>query len=771
MWTENLRSAYRSLRSARGFALSAVLSLGIGIGGSIAMFTLVNSIILRPLAYPEAGQLVLVTNLTPKVSAIPVHGLIPLQFIRWRNEIKSFDSFAMARRAATMNLTGTDHPETLNVLRITPGFFDTLRIAPQRGRWFTESEGKRGAPNIVILTDSLWRRRFSAEPGIIGKKIMLHDDVYEIVGITPPQMRLPRARQLQLTIPMPEQTDAFLPVRFSEEDERGRFSPGHIAIARLKPGVTSEQARAELDSTMSSFPSLNLEEMNTQVGVQPLHTAIVGDVRTSLLMLLCSVALVLLMACANVANLSLVRANQRCRELAIRVALGASKWNLMTFLLTESFLLALGGTLVGWFLSLWIIEVVILWAGQLPRLEETSADVNVFAFAVGICVFTTILFGLLPAWRAGRADPGQPLNAAGRGSTDTLKTGRVRAGPVCTEVALGTVLVIGCGLLLASLHNVITAPRGFEGSDILIADLVLPSPRYQAVDKQVSFLRTARDMVSSIPGVSNVAVNTRVPLRFDDLDAVTREGEETICSPSVGCRMDASNRLPPLASWSSVSSEYFGVMRIPLRAGRLFRDDGESERVALISESAARILWPGDNALGKRLIRPFENLGVHWRVVGIVGDVRSGGLDRAPAITIYRPYGQRGGTVFSLVVRTVIAPEALSQAVRESVARVDAGIPAPEIRTMPHIIARSLQQRQFQASVLAAFALVAVLLAAIGIYGVVAYSVFQRRKEIGVRIALGAESWDIRRIVLKDGMTPVLCGLIVGLMASALSRG
>jgi putative ABC transport system permease protein len=768
MFTENVRGAYRSLRSAPGFTLTVVLSLGIGIGGSVAMFTLVNSILLKPLVYNEAGQLVLVTNLTPKVAAIPVTGLVPLQYIRWRKEIQSFSSFALVRRAATLNLTGSGPPETLGVMRITSTFFDTLRVAPQRGRWFTESEEKRGAPNVAVVSDSVWRRRFSADPEIIGKKILLNDVAHEIVGIAPPDLRLFRGRQLHPQLEMPERTDIFLPIRFREEEEQG-FYPYYVAIARLKPGVTLEQARAELDSTLPTFRSPFLKEMNTRVGVQPLQTALVGNLRKSLLVLLFSVGFVLLIVCANVANLSLVRANRRCRELAIRVALGAGKVNLIGLLLTESFLLALGGTAVGSILSMWIIDVVISLASvQIPRLEETAADVNVFAFAIAVCALTTILSGLLPAWRASRVDPQHALNAAGRTKTETLRGGRIRATLVGAEVALGTVLVIGSGLLLISFHHVMNTPRGFDGHDILMADLVLPSPRYQAVEKQISFFRALRDTIASIPGAMNVAANTRLPLGFEDHDAVTREGEETLCSDSAGCRMGSSGQLPLTVVWPSVSSEYFVAMRIPLRAGRLFRNDGETERVAVISESVARILWPTENPLGKRLIRPFENPGVYWRVVGIVGDVRSGGLDRDPTPLIYRSYEQRGGGVFSLVVRTSIAPDALAKAVREAVGRVDADIPVPEIRTMPATIARSVQQRRFQASLLGAFALVAVLLAAIGIYGVVAYSVLQRRKEIGVRLALGASQPDLRRLILKNGMVPVFAGLGAGLLAASL---
>ena len=771
MFTENLRAGYRSLRSTPGFALTAVLSLAIGIGGSVSMFTLVNSIVLKPLAYSEADRLVVVTNLTPGIANVPVLGLVPLQFIRWRKEIRSFESLAVAAPGTTMNLTGSGQPETLNVMRITSGLFETLRVGPRLGRWFNEAEEKRGMPNVAILSDSLWRRRFAAAPDIIGREILLNDTPYEIVGITPPGLRLFRGNQLNQHVKLPDRSDVFVPIRFTENDEQGGFHPSYVAIARLKPGVTIEQGRAELDSTLPTF-SLQvpfLQDMNTRVGMQSLHTALVRGVSRSLLLLLISVGLVLLIACANVANLSLVRTVRRSRELAIRVALGANKRNLIGFLLMESFLLALGGSAAGAILSMWITNAVIWRApAEVPRLEETAFDARVFLFAVAVCALTTVLCGLLPAWRASRTDPQQALNAGARGNTDSSQSGRLRSLLVGAEVALGTLLVIGAGLLLSSFYRVINVPRGFDGHDIMIVDLLLPSPRYQDVDKQAAFVRAAHDVIASIPAVMNVAVNSRLPLLFETRDAALAEGHGDICSSLGGCSSKSGPEILKLVAWPSVSAEYFGAMRIPLRAGRLFRDDGEVEPVAVLSESAARSLWPGENPLGKRVSRPVtEPPGVYWRVVGIVGDVRSGGLDRAPTPAVYRPYGQKGGTLFSLVIRAAVPPESLAKTVRQALGRVDPDVPVPEIRPMAQVIAESVQQREFHALLLSSFALLAVLLAAVGIYGVVAFSVMQRRKEIALRLALGARAEDLHRMIIRSGMAPVCAGLGAGLLAAA----
>ena len=762
MLMENLRGAYRSLCSAPGFTATAVLSLAIGMGGSIAMFTLVNSIVLKPLAYQESDKLVVIMNSGRgilKESTIPEIGIAALQVIRWRKQVRSFESFAVVGHAdSDRNLTGSGHPERLGVLWITAGFFETLRVRPQRGRWFTESDENRDAPNVVILSDSLWRRRFAADAEIIGRKVVLNDVVHEVVGIAPSDLWLPHRHELHPTIQMPDRTDIFLPIRFSVEEERGRFEPAYVGIARLKPGVTPVQARAELDSTLPTFREFTFTQAGAHMVVKPFLTAVIGDVRKGLMLLLASVGIVLLIACANIANLSLIRATQRSRELAMRAALGAGRGDLIKYSLTESFLLGLCGTAVGSVLSMWITDVLISYAPAIPRLEESSVDSNVIAFAVGVCGLTTILFGLLPALRVSRVDPQQTLGgAAGRGTTDSRRGGRLRAALISAEVALGTLLVIGSGLLLTSFHRVMNVPRGFDGGDILITDLALSTPKYQGVEKQVRFIRAVHDELTSIPGVMNIAVNTRPPLTEELLLPAQAEGRNL---PSWEL---------PLTTWPTVSSQYFGIMRIPLRAGRLFRDDGEAERVAVISESAAQILWPGEDPIGKRVLR-FTSLQL-LRVIGVVGDVRSTGLDRAPKPAIYRLFNQTGGaryggTAFSIVLRSALPPDALAKPVRDAIWRVDPDTPVPEIRSMPSIIVKSVHPRRFQVALLSAFGSVAVLLAVIGIYGVVAYSVAQRRKEIGLRIALGAKQVDIGTLVFRNGMAPVFIGLGTGLLAA-----
>ena len=762
MWIENVRSAFRGLRSAPGFTIAATVSLSLGIGGSVAMFTVVNSVLLKPLPYRDSGRLVHVLNAFGQ-NKTGLIGLLPLQFTRWREQVQSLDSIALVAGASTGNLTEAGRPELVNVIPISAGYFETLKVQPQLGRWFRESEEKRGMPNVVILSDSLWRRAFSARPDIIGRTIRISDAPYEVVGVTPSDFRLVRNPEFAPAPSMSEGADVFTPIRFTTLELQGSLPVplAYAGIARLKPGITPEQAQAELDSTSSSIGEYQAanSSLKTRIDVREIQTVVVQDARQGLLLLLFSVGLVLLIACANVANLSLVRAAKRWREFAVRAALGASRGDLIRYSLAESFLIALVATIAGSILSLWIRDIAISRAPFLPRTGEIAIDARVLGFAVGVSVLTPILFGLLPAWRASRTDPSKALSSACRGNTESLRVGLVRSVVIAAEVALGTVLVIGSGLLLMSFHRVMNNPRGFDGNDVLIADLYLPSARYRVLEKQLSLFRGVHDELVSIPGVVRVTASTRPPLELQGaVFPVLAEGV-----------VKSLNELPG-ACWPNVTAKYFAAMRIPLRTGRLFRDDGEKEPVAVVSESAARIIWPGQDPIGKRLNKFIEAKDDYSRVIGVVGDVLSGGLDKAPTPTIYRPYTQRGGrpSAFSIVIQAAIGPQALAAPLRDAVSRFDPDVPITELRPMPTVIERSVQARSFQASLLSAFAMVAVLLAVVGIYGVVSYSILQRRKEIGVRIALGADRQHISHLVFRNGLTPVIVGLPIGLLAAGL---
>jgi putative ABC transport system permease protein len=518
--------------------------------------------------------------------------------------------------------------------------------------------------------------------------------------------------------------------------------------------VTPASARAELDSSLASFNMWNFAPGRYWTIVQPLQTALVGETSEALWLLLFAVGFLLLIACVNVANLSLGRTMQRAHELAIRVALGASRRDLIGYSFTESLLLSLAGTVVGIVASMWITAAVVSLApARIARLDEVSADTRVALFSVAMCILTTLLFGILPAWRASRVDPHQSLSAASRGNTDSRRAGRIRAALVSAEVALGTLLAIGSGLFLNSLHHMMTTPKGFEGDHVLVAEFALPPSKYQTPAAMERLFHGLQDQFSATPGISHIAAATVLPLETEHhAPVVTLTGS------------DAENN-GGTAAWPAVSSEYLAVMGIPLVNGRFFRE-GETEPVAVISESAARAFWPGENPIGKRISQAGTPR--QWlRVVGVAADVLSAGLDRPSTPAVYRPYSQYPEVTFRLVAQTTLRA-AFDNALRYAVNRVDPDIPVPEVRTMSALVGQSAQQRRFQAIVLSVFAFAAVLLAVIGIYGVVANGIRQRRKEIGLRITLGADSRNVTQLVFRNGMAPVMAGLFAGIVMSML---
>lgn len=760
MFIENLRCAYRNLRTSPGFTLTAVLSLGIGIGGTVSMFTLVKSILLKPLAYREPNKLVLITITGADLpSYSPTFGLAAIHFLRWRNEIRSFESLTVMR-ASEVNLTGSGTPQTLGCVRISAEFFDTLGLKPQLGRWFRREEEKRGMPRVAIISAELWRRHFSSDPDIVGKKIILNGAPHDIIGITPPELRFFRGRQLHVENAFPERTDIFVPVRFTVPEEQGLPSPNYLAIGRLKAGVTPGEVRAELDSslpTMQFNPPID-RRMYWSV-IQPLQTALVAETGKALWLLLSAVGFVLLIACINVANLSLMRTAQRTRELAIRVALGATRRDLLGYSFAESLVLALTGTVVGVVISVWVIDgVVVLAPAQLPRLDETSIDRGVFLFAVAVCALTTVLLGVLPAWRAAQIDPQESLRGACRAISETRRSGRVHAVLVSAEVTFGTLLAIGSGLLIVSLHNTMNASLGFTADHVLVADFKLPPDKYQTTAARDRFFRGLRDELAPLPGVSHIAATRLLPLNTELFVPVVTEDSEA-----------AGPIQPRFLTAPNVTSDYFQAMGIPLREGRFFRE-GETDEVAVISESAARILWPGENPIGRKVAQP-EQIPKTWlRVVGVAGDVLSAGLDRPSTPAIYRPFSRYGTLGFTLVIRTAVS-DGFRETLGRAIAKVDAEIPVPETRTISELIGKSTGQRRFQTALFTVFALTAVLLAAIGVYGVVAFSVLQRMREIGLRVALGADARDVMQLVFRYGMAPVVVGLAAGIgMATVFSK-
>jgi predicted permease len=773
MLIQNFRYAARSLHRARGFAAAAILSLALGIGVNVAIFSVINSVLIKPLGYPEPDRLVHLRVIVPKMrtpdgqsaAMSPRGGFV----VQWRNELRSFESIGAAT-GTHMTVNGDGQAERVDAVMMTADFLDVLGAKPHLGRWFVRAEEQDGAPDVVILSHSLWRRRFSEDPQIIGKTVLLDSKPYQVVGITPTGMPFPEGERGVLTSSFPSvHPELFVPVHFSKRDldvTYTRIDLPCTVVGRLKRGISMEAARGELDVSLAALTLVNRSRLEMHPHIESLHYALVsnpaaGDRRKGLLVISGAVGFLLLIVCANIANLTLVRATNRWRELAVRSALGAGRRDLISASLAESVLIALGGTILGLLLAWWVIDLLIAWApASLPGLREAALDRNVLGFAVVLCGLTSILFGLLPAWRMSRISPLESLQATGRSHTAGRQGGRLRAGLVSAEVALSTLLLVGAGLLLASFQRVMHAPRGFESDNIIAVDLSVPQAKYVTFEQRVAFFDRVLEEVKTLPAVHRASYANGVPLASPSYAMpVILPGRENVPFYDT-----------PFASWWHISGGYFAAMGIPLMAGRTF-EEKEKGPVAVVSETAARRLWPGENPIGKKFLNPIDRIETNsFQVVGVVKDVREIRLDDAPNPMIYLPYWHTGVRLHSealtLVARTTLGPAAIAAAIRDRVRKVDRDVAVPEVRTMTHLLSNSLTQRRFQTGLLAAFAGLALLLASIGIYGVVAYTVAQRRAEIGIRVTLGAQPRDIKTLMLGQGIRPVLIGLAIGLAAA-----
>ena len=761
MFFRDLRTAIRSLRLSRGFALAAIGSIALGIGGNVAVFSLVNAVLLKPLPYSEPGRLVSIRTVLQNGVGV---GVLGVHILRWRHDVASIDSIEGLYTSikSTRNLDGPGDPEAVGTVRLTSGLFDLLGVKPQLGRWFTRAEEERGAPDVAIISDSLWRRHFSADPHVLGSRIFVDGQPHTVIGITPPNLHFFRGHQLDRLRMMPEHADVFTPIRLRPAELAGREpNPVYASVARLKSGVSAQQAASELAASMERFRTEHPEIMYLRPVVEPLERTLVGDTHKALLVMLGAVTLVLLIVCANVANLMLGRAVTRSREMAVRAALGASRRRLLGHSLAESMVLGVCGTAVGVLFASWIIDLIVHHAPlQWARLEEVSIDANVLVFAAFLCLLTTMWLGIVPAWRASHVAPLEAIKGGMR-STEGRQTNRLRGGLIAVEVALGTVLLIGSGLLIASLHRILNAPTGFAIDNVVTVDLRIPDATYRSADQQRSFYRRVLESVSAIPGVLQLGYSEALPLvqKWNGFMIVREDGSEYRS-------LWHDQAIGSFVAAVQVSAGYFATMGIPLRDGRLFADDGEKELVAVISESAARTIWPRDNPINRRFRHDSEQ---RWtRVIGVVADTRVEELGRDPQPLVYVPYFQFGGPQMNLLVRTDVAPTVLAPSIRDRVQKIDGAVPVSDIRTIADVVSQAVAPRRFQAVLLASFAVVALALASIGIFGVVSYMVQQRRTEIGIRLALGASSGCVCKFMLRRSMSPVGAGLVAGILVSTV---
>ncbi len=749
----SLRGAFRPLAAAPVFTASVILTLAVGIGATTAIFSVVNGVLLRPLAFREPDRLVFLSEWTPGFA----NGYWPASarhFAEWRKQSTSFEHLSVID-PGTASLSGLGEPERLEIVRVSANLFATLGVPPAIGRAFLEGEDEAGRNRVVVISDRLWRRKFHADPAVIGTTLLLDNEPHTVVGVLPAWFRFASAHALMSYHTGLAQPEVFKPKVFTPEELghlMGNFNYG--VVGRLKPGILAAQAVADLNVIATRLVKQSGEKVDLRAIVTPLQETIVGKTRRGLVLLLGAIGAVLLIICVNLANLLLGRAESRAADAAIRLALGASRAQLLRRSLSESMVLALGGGLLGAAAAaLGLGLLVRLAPADLPRLDEVRLDGSVLGFALGLTLVTGLIFGLVPAWRTARTDPQNVLRDRGR---TVAGAGRgLRTGLIVAETALSAALLVVAGLLYTSFSRLLEIEPGFSAPTVLAAEVAIPSAKYREAGDKNAFFERVVAQLRATPGVVSAAFTSALPLRGEVwIDGVWLAGDP---------------RPPferPSANVRFVSPDYFQTMGIPLLAGRTFTTNDHGRRAAVISERLARTLWPNQDALA----RTFESGFGSYEVIGIVGDVRSD-ADRAAVPIFYHPHWDWPPLQSTVVARAVGDPRSIADAVRRAVRAADADVPVAELRTMQEVLEGSLAQRRFQMVLASGFAASAVLLAALGIYGVVACSVARRTSELGIRAALGALPSGLCWMVVRQAMTPVILGLAGGVSAAlALGR-
>ncbi len=752
LWGD-IRHAAQTLAREPGFAALSIAMLALGIGANTAIFSVVNSVLLRPLPFQEPGRLVALREVIPAIaSTYPTLPVSARHFTEWRARCSSFQSLSAVSQG-TLNLTGVADPERLSAARVSANLFDTLGVQTRLGRAFAAGEDTEGRDRVAVISDGLWRRRFEGDASVVGRTVLLDSVPHTVVGVLPPWFRMPPAAVLDGSMSLMREPELFKPVAFSKDELAelmGTFN--HAVIARLNRGVSREAALAELNVVAGQLEQLARESVNLHASVMPLQESLVSKSRTGLLVLLAAVGSVLLIVCVNLANLMLARAERRGREWAVRTALGASRGRLIRQVLVEALLVALLGGIAGtWIAAVGLDGLLRFAPADLPRLNEVRLDAGVLIFALGLTTATGVLFGFAPAWHGARTDPQEALKAGGRTSTGARQGARFRSVLVSAEVALSTVLLVLAALLGSSFLRVLRADKGFRAPTVLAAEIAIPWTKYQKEEQRNRFHEQVLGRLKSEAGVLSAAISTALPLSGETwVDSAYLPGD---ARPQVE---------RPVVNVRFVSADYLSTLGIPLLSGRTFADSDRTRKVAIVSERVAMQLWPGQNALGRRFARAPDQ---EYEVIGIVGDVRSD-ADKSPAAIVYRPYWDWAPRQVLLVARAAADPRSIAGAMRAAVHSVDPDVPVPAMRTMQQFLEDAVAQRRFQTILAVAFGATALLLAGLGIYGVVAYTVARRTNEIGVRMALGAGPERVRRMVLAQAMVPVIAGLALGVAAS-----
>ncbi|HSB11999.1 MAG TPA: ABC transporter permease [Blastocatellia bacterium] len=744
--TQDLRYGVRVLRKSPGFTLTAVLALALGIGANSAIFSVINGVLLRPLPFDEPASLVWVWDTQPQLDIAP--SSLP-DVLDWKEQNQSFEHLAAFMPAGAL-LDRGDEPEVVPGAMADADLFPLLRVNPILGRTFTADENKPGAVRVVILSHKLWERRFNADPNIVGQPVTLSGNSWTVIGVMPSGFDFPNHSELWRPLAMDR----------SKTDRGPHFLN---VIARLKPAATFDGSQAEMSTIAARIAAAFPEKISGHgIKLQFLHDMLIGDIRPALFVLLGAVGFVLLIACANVANLLLARSASRQKEFAIRSVLGASRFRVIRQLLTESISLSLAGGVIGLLLAYWGVKTLIsISPGDIPRTEQIGLDRWVAAFTVLISVATGLVFGLAPALQVSRPDLNEALKEGGR-TTSSLRNNRLRGLLVVSEIALALVLLIGAGLMIRSFARLHEVNPGFNSKNVLSMGVALLRAKYPEEQQVTAIFRQLPARLASVPGIVSASAVADLPLT----------GSDTSDSFTVESRPEPPPNERPLLYYRVCAPGYFKTLGIPLLQGRDFTDSDtkNSPNVTLINEAFARQFFPDEEALGKRLKLQGQERDP-LMIIGVVGNVRHQGLEVAPVPEAYVPYSQdplnpAPSRSMMVVVRTATDPAAMTRALRDAALEVDKGLPIHNVKTMDEYLYESLARRRFNLLLLEVFAVVALALAAVGIYGVVSYSVSQRTHEIGVRLALGANTGNILSMIIRQALALTFFGVALGVSSA-----